>query len=63
MSLVARALFMDRSWLSTNLVDVEDKHRSGLVSSAGECPWLVCALCQEPVKLWSLGWGGGAGEG
>lgn len=63
MSHVARALFMDHSWLSTNLVDVEDKHRSGLVSSAEEHPWLVCALWQEPVKLWISGWAGGADEG
>lgn len=63
MSLVAHALFRDHSWLSTSLVDVEDKHQSGLVSSAGEHPWLVYALCQEPVKLWILGWAGGAGVG
>lgn len=63
MSHVARALFMDHSWLSTSRVGVEDKHQSGLVSSAGEHPWLACALCQEPVKLWILGSRGGAGEG
>lgn len=55
MSHVARALFMDHSWLSTNLVGVEDKHQSVLISSAEEHPWLVCALYQEPVKHLGLG--------
>lgn len=41
MSHVAHALFVDHSWLSTSLTDVEDKHQSGSVSSAGEHPWLV----------------------
>lgn len=60
MSHVACALFTDHSWLSTSLVDVEGRDQSGLCS-AGEHSWLVCALCQEPVKLWISGWVGGAG--
>lgn len=48
-------------WFPTGLVDVEDEGQSA--SNVGGHPWLVCALCPEPVKLLILGWVGGAGEG
>lgn len=48
-------------WLPTSLVD-EDECWSSLASSVAH-PWLLCALCQEPVKPLILGWAGGAAKG
>lgn len=50
-------------WFPTSLVDVEDECWSSLASSVEGHPWLACAFCQEPAKLFILGWAGGAGEG